>query len=321
MEIQQLKGFQAVAKYGNFTIAARKTLRTQPTISLQIKALEDELGIKLFERIGHKRAKLTPEGQILLDLTAPLLENLETIPLRFNESRGIFAKTKVTVVTHRAVMVYCLPVVIKKFKSLFPDCQLTILNRDREEILSMLADGEADFGISSLEAVPAGVDYRVFCRINRILIASKDHALSKRKSVTLEDLASYPLILPNKESHTRRKIDRVFNDNGIGYELTMEVAGRDAIKTYVGMGLGISIMNEYFVSPEDRKRLFIRDMSHYFGKSETGVLVRKGKLLSQPASEFINIFFEKGFATAMLSRSSGVGGSGDVPAEKLCANY
>ncbi len=285
MEIQQLRGFHAVAKYKNFTIAAQKTQRTQPTISLQVKALEDELGVKLFERLGPKKVTLTPEGKILLDLTTPLLQELENVTTRFNEARGNYTTSSLTIATHSSVMIYPLPPVIKKFKQLYPDCQLAILNRSRDEMIQMLDNGEIDFGITSLNFVPQHIEYKVFSKFNRILIATKNHPISKKSSPNLEDIGGYPLILPTQESTTRKMIDQLFEQQGIRPNITMEVVGRTAIKTYVEMNLGISIINEYYVTPADRGKLFVKNVSSYFGKAETGILTRRGRLLSLPAKE------------------------------------
>ena len=293
MEIQQLRGFHAVAKFKNFTIAAQKTQRTQPTISLQVKALEEELGIKLFERLGPKKVTLTSEGKILLELTTPLLQEFENIPVRFNEARGQFNTSSVKIMTHSSVMIYLLPPIIKRFKDLFPDCQLQILNRSRDEMLAMLDNGEADFGITSLSVIPPHIDYKVFSRFNRILIATKNHPLSKRSEVNLEDIAQYPLILPNQESTTRKVIDQLFERQGLKCDITMEVVGRTAIKTYVEMNLGISIINEYYVTPEDKKKLFVTNLSRYFGVAETGIITRRGRLLSHPAREFMKLVLEQ----------------------------
>jgi DNA-binding transcriptional LysR family regulator len=290
MEIQQLRGFQAVAKYRNFTIAAKKTQRTQPTISLQIKALEEELGVMLFERLGPKKVTLTPEGQIFQEITAPVLQDFNNVITRFNEARGIYATSSVKIVTHSSVMIYLLPQIVKKFKLAFPDCHLTILNRSQQEILAMLDAGEADFGITSMSSnVPAQCDYKVFSRFSRILIATKNHPLAQKSSIGLEDIAQYPLVLPTPDSNTRKMIDKAFQEKGLTYDLTMEVVGRTAIKTYVDMELGISIINEYYVTDEDKKRLFVKNMSRHFGKAETGIVVRKGKTISHPAKEFMKM--------------------------------
>ncbi len=289
MEIQQLRGFQAVARYKNFTVAARKTLRTQPTISLQVKSLEDELGVRLFERLGPKKVSLTSEGQMLYDLTTSLVEDFDQVQTRFQEARGKFDQSVVRVVTHRSVMVHLLPNIIKKFKTQYPSCRLSILNRTREEIISMIEEGEADIGISSLAHCPPQLEYHVISRFNRILIATKDHPISEKKNISIEDIAEFPLILPTKESHTRKIIDSLFEKKGLQYNLTMEVVGRDAIKTYVGMNLGISIINEYYLLPEDRRRLFVKDLSRLFGYAESGVITRKGRALPATAREFISL--------------------------------
>lgn len=292
MEIQQLKGFLAVAKFRNFTVAARKTLRTQPTISLQVKSLEEELGVKLFERLGPKKVTLTQEGQMLVDIVGPLIDEFDHVTSKFNEKRGIFSASTVRVLTHRSVMVHLLPSVVKKFKQKFPDCQLSILNRSRGEMVTMLNDGEADIGISSLHPVPQGLHYEVVSKYNRILIATKGHPLSKKEQITLKDIAQYPLILPHEGYNTRAIIDNLFKEKGLKYQLAMEVVGRDAIKTYVEMNLGISIINEYYLTAADKSRLFVKDMSRYFGKAETGIIYRKGKDLSTPVEEFIKLIHE-----------------------------
>ncbi len=289
MEIQQLRGFHAVAKYKNFTIAAQKTQRTQPTISLQVKALEDELGVKLFERLGPKKVTLTPEGKILLELTAPLLQELENVTSRFNEARGNYTTSSLTLATHSSVMIYLLPGIIKRFKQMYPDCQLAILNRSRDEMIRMLDNGEVDFGITSLNHIPQHIDYKIFSRFNRILIATKNHPISKKNSITLEEISKYPLILPTQESSTRKFIDQLFDQQGLRCDITMEVVGRTAIKTYVEMNLGISIINEYYVTQADRAKLWVKNVSNLFGKAETGILTRKGRLLSRPVKEFINL--------------------------------
>lgn len=294
MELQQLRGFHAVAKYKNFTIAAQKTQRTQPTISLQVKALEDELGVKLFERLGPRRVTVTPEGKILLELTASILQDVDSLESRFREALGNYSSSRVSLATHTSVMVYLLPPIIQKFKAAYPTCHLTILNRNRDEMIKMLEAGEIDVGITSISSPPSTVDYRVFSRFNRILIATKDHPISKLKKVTVADIAKYPLILPAQDSTTRRLIDKLFQQHGLKPQVAVEVVGRTAIKTYVSMNLGLSIINEYYLTDLDRKNLFVSDVTEYFGQAETGIVLRKGRLLPKPAKDLIEFVIETG---------------------------
>ena len=294
MEVQQLKGFLAVARYQNFTIAARKTQRTQPTISLQVKALEDELGVKLFDRVGSKQVTLTEDGKILQRLVTPFVQEFSNLSMRFHEARGLYQASTVCLATHSSVMVYLLPQIIKRFRKQYPECQLKILNRNRSEILEMIDAGEADFGITSLDSIPPHMHYKVFSRVSRILIACESHPISKKKQITVKDIAEYPLILPTLDSSSRRVIDMEFERSGIDYTLALEVVGRTAIKTYVGMDMGISIINEYYLNENEKKQLFVKDVSKYFGQSETGVVYKKGRTLSKPADDLIQMICEQG---------------------------
>jgi DNA-binding transcriptional LysR family regulator len=289
MELQELKGFHAVVKYNNFTIAAKKLHRTQPTISLQIKSLEEELGVRLFERLGSKKVKLTREGELFFKLSQSLLEELETIKTRFNEELGDFGFSTVKIATHSSVMVYQLPSVIKTFKKKYPTCKLTIYHRSLDEIHSMVEKGEVDFGISSHNRLPKNLEYKMFSKVNRLLIGSKHHPLASKKVINLEELAKYPLILPVKGTNTRRLVDEVFKQHNLNYNLAMEVVGRDAIKTYASMNFGVSILSSYFISEEDKNKLFVRNLSNYFGQSEMGLVFRKGKHFSTTAEEFMGI--------------------------------
>jgi len=293
MEIQQLKGFLSVAKYGGFSQAAEKTFRTQPAVSLQIQSLEKELGVRLFDRLGPRRIKLTPDGKILFELASPLLDDINALAARFNEIRGNTQKGSIKIATHSSVMVYLLPDIIKSFKTKYPECELSIVNRGRNDIISMLNNGEVDIGITSLQDIPENIDYKAFARFNRILIASKNHPLAKKSTIRPEDIASYPLLIPPKGTNTRTVIDQIFEGKGLKYMATMEITGREAVKTYVEMGLGISVINEYYLTKEDKKNLFIKNVSNYFGQAERGILTRNSRYLSLPTREFINTTFQK----------------------------
>jgi len=289
MEIQQIRGFHAVARCKNFTKAAKSIRRTQPTVSLQVKSLEEELGVKLLERLGSKEVKLTAEGRLFLEISQPVVETFESLPQRFSEARDLYSHSSLTVLSHRSVMTYVLPDVVQKFRQKFPECRLCILNRTREQIIEMLANGDADMAITSLEPEPPGLNYETLAKFNRILIGPRKHPLEEKTSITLKDIASSPLILPALGSNTRKRIDLAFQNKQLQYQLAMEVVGRDAIKIYAGMGMGLSIMNEYYVSEEDKKRLFVKDVTKFFGSAETGIATRKGRELSKPADFFVKL--------------------------------
>mgnify|MGYP000877822993 FL=1 len=181
MELQQLKGFLSVARHGCFSVAAKKTFRSQPAVSLQVKALEEELGVKLFDRISPRKVVLTEEGRILMGMLSPIIDELESLPGRFKEACGKAGGGQVRIATHPSVMTYLLPAVIKAFKKRFPECRISIVSRDKGGILSMVRDGEADFGIGSVAEAPRELDYRVFAKFKRILIAARGHPSRRRR--------------------------------------------------------------------------------------------------------------------------------------------
>jgi DNA-binding transcriptional LysR family regulator len=257
-------------------------------MSLLIKDLEEYLGAKLFERLPRK-VRLTEEGRIFRDLASPLLDDISALKTKFDEACGKASAGEVKIAAYGSVMVYLLPDVVKSFRYKFPACKLSIVARSREEIIPMVNNGEVDFGIGSLATTPHGIEYDIFARFNRMLIAPKSHPLSRKSSIELDDIAAYPLIIPPATSNTLKEINRVFEKKHIKYTTAMEIVGHAAIKTYVSMGLGISIMNKYYLNDSDKNKLFIKDVSGYFGAADRGIITRKNRYLSVPAREFIKM--------------------------------
>ena len=292
MDLQQLKGFVAVAGEKSFSKAAKRTFRTQSAVSLQIKALEDALGVKLFDRITPRKTELTREGSLLLELASPFVEDFEKLKDRFDEKRGLI-KGEIRIATHDPVISYLLPEPIKKFKQAHPEVKITLLRKNKESILSAVLNGDVDLGISSLVKVPPAIDYQVIGKYNRVLVTPRNHPLSKKKEVTLEDIAKYPLILPPKDTSTRRIADEAFQKAGLEYILALEATGRQAIKIYIDLGFGISVFNESLISKEDKKRFFTTNVAKYFGQSERGIIIRKGRVLSQHIVRFIKLLQTK----------------------------
>lgn len=287
MELQQLKGFLAVAKLGSFSKAALATHRTQPAVSLQVGSLEEELGTALFERLRDKTI-LTPEGELLRSLASPLIEEFDRIEDKFKELRGEF-KGSISIATHNSVMLYLLPEAIERFRSEFPAADLSLLNRACPDIIKLVEEREVDLGITSMTRVPAHLEYKRLEAFKRVLITPKNHPLTKKRNLTLSDIASFPLILPPHGSNTRKAVESAFQDADLNLQIAMEIAGRDSVKEYVKMGLGISILNEYYMPSSSRRSLALRDVSRFFGKAERGVVTLKNRRQSQWVRRFLEM--------------------------------
>jgi DNA-binding transcriptional LysR family regulator len=283
MEIQQIIGFIAVAQNMSFSAAAERTHRTQPAVSLQIHALEEEFHTKLFDRLGPQKVILTEEGKLLYEIVTPILSSIKDIDERFNEARNKLDHFNVIVASHNAAVLNLLPPVVKTFTKQFPGAKLTVINRQRENIFSMVKNDEAHVGITSITKPPTWANYEMLGRFRRVLICRRDHPISKLKGITMKTISKFPLIVPPVGSNTRQAIDKAFAKGNISYELAMEIMGHEAVRSFVEMGIGISIYSEYYLSKENRRKLIVKDVSKYFGTSESGLLTRKGRYLNHGA--------------------------------------
>ena len=280
MEPSQFKSFMEVLKTGSFSKAAKATFRTQPTVSLQIKTLETELGARLFERFGPMKVKPTKEGLVLAGILAPLLKDFDSVKKRFDEGCGSASKNEISIASHETVIAYLFPDIVERFTKIHKDLKFIFFRKNKADIVSMVTQGEVDSGVTTLDKVPRVVEYKVFRIHKRVLLLPKGHALGRLKVIKPKDIAAYPLILPPFNSETRILVDEFFKKKAIPYSVSLELTGRDAVKKYVEKGFGISIMSDYYLEPSDKQKMTIIDVSNHFGQRSRGILYRKGKTFS-----------------------------------------
>ena len=286
--LKQLRAFCYTVKFGTLTRAAEALFLSQPSVSLQLGALEAELGTALVER-RRRRVTLTPEGQILYELARPLVEGLESLDEQFaTQTRGA-GRTTLDIACGNATIQYLLPAMVAAFRSRHPDVHLNLHNVTGTDGLALLRSDEVDFAVGSMLDVPHDLSYEALHHFDPLLIAPVDHPLAAKAEVTLEDLSPYGLILPPKRLTTYRLVDLVFQKRKVPYHVAIEVGGWEVIKQYVAMGLGISIVTGMCIGEADRERLAVRNLRSYFPQRSYGVVVRKGKVLSSAARNFIDL--------------------------------
>lgn len=280
---QQLRGFYYVAKYGNFTKAAERMGRNQPTLSLLVKALEEELGVKLFERRGHKTS-LTPEGNTLLEHVVSLFDGIDSMKKAMEEAKGSSHEPLVIAATPGIIQFY-LPEKIMDFKGKNPRMEFRLLEKPTQEVVSLTVDGEIIFGIASLVEIPKNLIYKGFLSYDFSLITALDHPLAKQKEVSLKDIAKYPLLLCDKKFFIHQFIDEILSREGLSYRVAMELESAGSIKKYVEIGMGIAILPSISISSVDRLKVFC--MRRYFGERSYGILLRRGKYIPEIGKKFI----------------------------------
>ncbi len=286
--LKQLRAFCYAVKFGTLTRAAEALFLSQPSVSLQLGALESELGCALIER-RRRRVTLTPEGQALYEIARPLVEGLEGLDEAFFSATRGSGRSTLDIGCGNSTIQYLLPEMVAAFRSQHPDVHLNLHNVTGTDGLALLRSDEVDFAVGSMVDVPNDLSYEALHHFDPLLIMPLGHPLADKAEVTLEDLSPFGLILPPKRLTTYRLVDLVFQQRKVPYEVAIEVGGWDVIKQYVAMGLGISIVTGMCIRDTDRERLAVRNLRAYFPQRSYGVVVRKGKVLSTEARAFIDL--------------------------------
>jgi DNA-binding transcriptional LysR family regulator len=285
---KQLRAFVSVVKLGTLTRAAEALYLSQPTISLQLQALERELGASLLER-RRRRINLTDAGEALYELARPLVEGWETLDRDFQAKVKGLQAGRLTIAAGTSTIQYLLPELVRRYREQHPAVQLQLANVTGKDGMAMLRADEADFAVGSMLDVPNDIAWAPVHHYDPMLIMPPDHPLAAKDKITLEDISPYGLILPPQRLSTYRLVDLVFQQRQVPYHVAIEVGGWDVIKEYVAMGLGISIVTGICITEADSSRLAVRNMKQYFPQRSYGVVMRKGKFLSAEARAFIDL--------------------------------
>ena len=286
--LKPLRAFCQVARLGSVSRAAEALFLSQPAVTLQLQALERELGQPLFERIG-RRFSLTREGQVLYDLARPLVEGLDGLDGEFRSRLKGLQAGELHVAAGSSTILYLLPPLVQAFRAQHPEVQLVLHNVTGKDGLGLLRADGVDLAVGSMLDVPTDLAYAPVYSFDPMLICPPDPPLAEKPDLTLEDLSPYGLILPPKRLTTWRLVDLVFQQRRVPYTVALEVGGWEVIKQYVAMGLGISIVTAICLSEADGKRLVARSLADYFPPRSYGVVMRKGKYLSPQARAFIDL--------------------------------
>ncbi len=283
--LKPLRAFCQTARLGSVSRAAEALFLSQPAVTLQLQALEREMGVRLLERNG-RRLTLTREGEALYELARPLVEGVDALDGVFRERvRGLDAG-ELNVAAGSSTILYLLPKIVEAFRAAHPEVRLSLHNVTGAGGLDLLRSDAVDLAVGSMLDVPGDLDYAPIYRFEPMLITPRDHPLAHKPDLALQDLSPYGLILPPQRLTTYRMVDLVFQQNRVPYTVALEVGGWEVIKQYVAMGLGISIVTAICLTDADHARLSARSLAAYFPSRSYGVVVHKGKYLSPQARAF-----------------------------------
>ena len=291
MKLQQLRYIWEVSKHDlNVSATAQSLYTSQPGISKQIRLLEDELGVEVFARSGKHLTRVTPAGKAILDISGEILQKVDSIrqiAQEFSDER----KGSLSVATTHTQARYALPPVINEFIKMYPEVALHMHQGTPTQISEMAADGTVDFAIAT-EAMGSYSDLIMMpCYSwNRSVVVPKDHPLAHGGALTLEKLASYPIVTYTFGFTGRGKLDEAFKEQGLDPKVVFTAVDSDVIKTYVRLGLGVGIIASMAVDQQLDQDLVALDASHLFEPSITRIGFRRGTFLRGYMFDFIQKF-------------------------------
>ncbi len=291
MNFQQLRYVrETVRRNLNLTEAAKALFTSQPGVSKQIKELEQELGVQIFERRGRRFVGLTEPGKAVLAIIERLLLETENLKQVGREFAGRDSGALVVATTHTQAR-YALPRVVEEFRRRYPNVHLTLAQGDPESIAHMVMQHEADIGI----ATESLADYAELLALpgyqwSHAIVTQPDHPLAKVERLTLEEIARYPIITYTPEFAGRSHVNEAFNARGLKLDIVLAAIDSDVIKTYVELGLGVGIIAAVAFDPTRDVGLKSMDAAHLFRSNTTRVAIKRGALLRGFAYDFIELF-------------------------------
>lgn len=308
MKIQQLRFLIEVVDSGlNVTLAAERLFTSQPGVSKQIRLLEDEAGVTIFERSGKRFTGLTAAGEAMIRAARRVLLEAENFKRVADEFRDESAGTLTVATTHTQAR-YVLPRVVAEFTRRYPQVRLAIREGDPHRVAENLQRGEADIGIATeaLASAPGLVSLPAYSW-HHLLIAPTGHPLLAQDALTLQTLATYPLITYDPAFSGRSRIDEAFRRADIEPNLVLTAVDSDVIKTYVSLGLGVGIIASMAFDPQRDSGLVAIDVGHLFGANITRLALRRGALPRRFAMAFVELLAPQ-LTPELVSAASREGG-------------
>jgi len=287
--LKQMRAFCEVVRTGSITLAAQKMFLSQPSVTLQIQAMERELGVTVFERRGPV-LKLTPDGEALYALAKPLVDGIDSLEENFAAQHGKLDSGELNICAGESTILYILPEAVRRFVSAYPRIQLKIHNETGRDGLKMLRADEVDLVVGSMMDVPDDITYQPVVTYDPALIVPLDHPLAGKTKVTLEEISQYGMILPPRHLSTWRMVKYVFQQHNLTFSVTLEAGGWEVIKKYVELGMGISIVTDICLTGTEK--LVRIPLNQYFPQRGYGLVLRKGRFLSPQARRFVEILYE-----------------------------
>ncbi|MCH9782731.1 MAG: LysR family transcriptional regulator [Gammaproteobacteria bacterium] len=279
-----MTAFLAVAESGSFSTAAERLFLTQPAVSKRIAQLEQQLGTRLFDRVG-RRIRLTEAGEALLPRARQVLLDLEDMGRAISNLTGTVSGT-LRIGTSHHIGLHRLPPVLRRFSREYPDVKLDIHFIDSEEAWEAVLHGDLEMGVVTLPPQPdPRLHSQAVWQDPLVFMAAPEHPLARLDRVTLETLTGYSAILPSPVTFTRRIVESLFEEQALTLNISMSTNYLETIHMMVSIGLGWSVLPETMLD-DSVVRL---NVDTALPVRRLGVVTHPGRSRSNAAGAFLDI--------------------------------
>ena len=294
LTLRQLRIFEAAARHLHFGRAAREMHLTQPAVSLQLKQLEQHVGLPLFEQMG-RRMHLTRAGEELLRHSRVVLRQLREAEEAIDALKGTGGGELHIAVTSTAK--YFAPKLLAEFRRVHPEVKVRLVVNNREAVVGELSDNTVDLAV--MGRAPRGLDTIAlpFAKHPLAVIAAPEHPLARRRRLELSDLAEESFLIRERGSGTRTAMERMFSEQGFEPLETMEMSSNETIKQAVMAGMGVSFLSLHTVGLElVTGKLAVLRVKGTPVMRDWYVIHRERKRLSPAAAGFKSFLTQRGAA-------------------------
>lgn len=300
INLNHLHYFYEVARHGSFTRAARELLVSQSALSVQIRALENALGSRLFDR-RRGGVVLTDAGQRAFAVAERVFADVDQLIADFRQSDRVLAGA-VSVGTVNSIGIYVFPSLLGAYRAKFPDVRIHIDFRESERVMDQLIQGKTDIAVVPWERSYPDLNAIPLTRQKLFIVALPDHPLARAERVNPRDLEAHPFVGYHEGMHTRAMIDALFKRMAITVNYVVESTNAATIKYMVLAGMGLGFLPEAAVAGEIRRGQLIRlDVPPLVMSQDVTLYLRKNRTLPRAAVGFVE-FLKEYFAPKKRGR-------------------
>ncbi len=300
--LRQLRTFKKVADLSSFSLAAHELRLSQPSVSYQVKELEESVGLPLLDRLG-KRVQLTEAGTVLYSYARRALDVLDEASVALEEMRGI-KRGNLRVGASTTVGIYLLPAALGAFKKLHPGLVISLEIGTRTRVQEQVLRSELDLAVIGPALKDPELAILPFISDELVVVAPAGHGLAGRRGLVLKDLQEQPFVMREPASGSRWSFEKAARKAGAKLTVAMELGSNGAIKHAVESGLGLAVISRYACALELASgRLVELDVTGFPIRRDWHIVHLRRRRLPSSVLAFIDFLKD----TSWLSRNGSLG--------------